>query len=127
MAFSLCHHKSERGAFARYLQYKLQDSSGKKTFIDVDHVIDRDLILSTVCETLDTLVVLLTEKMLGQAWCAGEVTTAVMLEIPVVVLRNADSMVDFGDIQEKIPFVRNFELDGSYLRRRGVTKSLLQD
>ena len=50
-----------------------------------------------------------------------------MLKIPVVVLLNADSMVDFGDIQEKFFSILNFELDGSYLRRRGVARSVLQE
>jgi hypothetical protein len=58
-------------------------------------VIDRNFILSAVGESLNTLVVLLTEKMLGQAWCARKVTTAVRKN-PVVVLLIADSMVDFG-------------------------------
>jgi hypothetical protein len=79
--YFLSHHKTAAGCMARYMQ-QLLDGDGK-IFLDSDHLQDLDLLIDIVRKDVDVLLVILSEDIFWRPWCAAEITTAVLNEIPI--------------------------------------------
>jgi len=52
--------------------------------LDADQLEDLELIFETVRSSTRNLVVLLTQEVLSRMWCAGEIVTAQLFNIPMV-------------------------------------------
>eukprot|EP00930_Biecheleria_cincta_P007717 TRINITY_DN108978_c0_g1_i1.p1 TRINITY_DN108978_c0_g1~~TRINITY_DN108978_c0_g1_i1.p1 ORF type:complete len:669 (+),score=107.63 TRINITY_DN108978_c0_g1_i1:222-2009(+) len=83
----LCHHKAGAGVLARQLKMLLANQSQGKVFLDSDQLEDLDLIFDTVRGKTKNLVILLSPEVLTRMWCAGEIVTAHVNRIPIVVLK----------------------------------------
>jgi len=86
--FFICHHKAGAGAFARWLKYRLCHSlnSQGRVFVDSDNLDDLDLLFSYVGEDTKVLVVLCSPEIFTRPWCIGEMTTARLMKVPVVLV-----------------------------------------
>ena len=54
-----------------------------KTFLDSDHLQDLDALIDTVRKDVDVLLIILTEDIFWRPWCAAEITTCVLNDIPI--------------------------------------------
>ena len=88
-AFFICHHKKTAGALSRLLQIKCQQRTTFEmpTFIDADYLANLNVLFDTVRCYLRNLVVALHGEVLTRPWCAGEITTAIRNQVPVIPLR----------------------------------------
>jgi len=86
--YFLCHHKGGCGSFARLMKMQLNENAkvSEDVFLDSDDLQDLNRLFDVVREDLSTLVVLCTKEILMRPWCAGEITTARMNNIPVVLV-----------------------------------------
>lgn len=86
--YFLCHHKGGCGSFARLLKMNMTGDAKvtEKVFLDSDDLQDLNRLFDVVREDLGTLVVLCTKEVLMRPWCAGEITTARMNNVPVVTV-----------------------------------------
>ncbi|CAE8616377.1 unnamed protein product [Polarella glacialis] len=82
-AVFLCHHKAGAGSLARFIKTILANHSNSRIFLDSDQLEDLALIFDAVRQS-SNLVVLLSPELLKRMWCAGEVTTAVENQVPIV-------------------------------------------
>jgi len=102
----ICHQKQSAGALARLLNLHLEDALQREVFLDADHLSRLDTLFGFVRNDTDTLVVLLTSRLLHSPWCLGEVTTASMYGVKTlpVYLQGFDppSVQWVGTIQEVV-------------------------
>jgi hypothetical protein len=80
----LCHHKVGCAAGARLMQMDLELYLGGPVFLDSDNLENLEGLLDIVRSRVKNMVVLLTAKTLSRPWCAGEITTAFLNQVPLV-------------------------------------------
>ncbi len=80
----LCHHKEAAGSLARFIKTNIEDYLGVSVFLDSDELDSIESIFDIVGRCTGNLVVLLTKMVLTRVWCAGEITTAKVNNIPIV-------------------------------------------
>ena len=113
--YFLSHHKAAAGCMARYMQQLLEGEG--KTFLDSDHLQDLDMLIDTVRKDVDVLVVILTEDIFWRPWCAAEITTCVLNDIPIQLCAvegysRGPDLLD-GDLYEKLrASIPESDLDG---------------
>ena len=90
--FFLCHHKEGGGCFARLLKMRLvkHPQVTRQVFLDSDNLQDLSVLFSVVATRIDTLVVLCTRSILLRPWCVGEMTTARVHSLDVILLSFPD-------------------------------------
>lgn len=90
--FFLCHHKGGCGAFARMLKTHLVENPRVSgcVFLDSDDLQDLNKLFQFVREELDNLVVLCTREIMMRPWCVGEMVTARLNKVPVVMVKFPD-------------------------------------
>ncbi|CAK0909838.1 unnamed protein product [Prorocentrum cordatum] len=86
--FFLCHHKVSAGAFCRLLKVHLLKDRRTRgfVFLDADYLEDLNKLFSYVSSETETLAALCTKELLTRPWCAGELTTARLTSIDVVLI-----------------------------------------
>jgi hypothetical protein len=82
----LCHHKEGAGSLARYVKMKMGQFSRSTVFLDSDQLDDLESIFNIVSADTKNLVVLLTKRTLVRPWCAGEIVSAFVNEVPIVTV-----------------------------------------
>jgi len=80
----LCHHKEGAASLSRYIKMLVTRVTSGSVFLDSDQLEELDLIFDTVRATSRNLVLLATKMTLDRPWCAGEITTAKVNNIPIV-------------------------------------------
>jgi hypothetical protein len=98
--FFLCHHKGGCGSFARLMKMHLLESSKvkAKVFLDSDDLVDLNKLFDFVRNDLMTLVVLCSKEVLMRPWCAGEMTTARLNNVPVRLVLFSDFSFPTQDV-----------------------------
>ena len=86
--FFLCHHKQGGGGFSRLLKWRLKRDGRVRrgVFLDADDLQDLNLLFGFVGNDTDTLVVICTSEILARPWCVGEMTTARLHGVDVVLV-----------------------------------------
>ena len=86
--FFLCHHKQGGGGFTRLLKWLLKRDRRvrRQVFLDADDLQDLNLLFGFVGNDTDTLVVICTSEILARPWCVGEMTTARLHAVDVVLV-----------------------------------------
>jgi len=93
--FFLCHHKAATGAFARTLKTYLLSipSVTRAVFLDTDDLQDLGSLFGNVGNDSDTLVVCVSNGIWLRHWCIGEVTTAYLNKVQVVLVMMAEGKI----------------------------------
>ena len=86
--FFLCHHKIGGGGFARLLKVLLKSTSAvsRDVFLDADNLEDLALLFAHVGNQTETLIVLCTAEVMSRVWCVGEMTTARLHGVDVILV-----------------------------------------
>ena len=86
--FFLCHHKQGGGGFTRLLKWLLKRDRRvrRRVFLDADDLQDLNRLFGFVGNDTDTLVVICTSEILARPWCVGEMTTARLHAVDVVLV-----------------------------------------
>lgn len=124
--FFICHHKGGAGAFARLLKTHLLENTKVTSgvFLDSDDLQDLNKLFEFVREELDTLVVVCTKELMTRPWCAGELTTARLNNVPLVLVL----LPDFSFPDENL--INNYmqHVPGtSTLAPHGISEAMVQE
>jgi hypothetical protein len=89
----LTHHKGGAAVLARYLKLKLKQICSDEIFLDADNLDNLDVLFDIVRCGTKALCAILTQETLSRMWCAGEITTAFVCKVPIVLLACDDYAV----------------------------------
>jgi hypothetical protein len=78
------------------LKRLIESDSGAKVFLDSDQLSEIDLIFDIVRASVRNLIVLLSKMVLTRPWCAGEITTAQVNNVPLCPV-GCNDYVDKGE------------------------------
>jgi len=91
------------------LQLEIGKLEGGRTniFIDADNLSNLDFLMRTVRSKVDVLIVLVTHDIWWRPWCAGEITSASISGVPIVLVIMDDHdmaplQLDFSSIAEQV-------------------------
>ena len=90
----ICLNKAGAAAQSRVIRLLIQELPPHDCFIDSDHLVELDQLYSAVRGYLNTLLIYLTGEIMSRPSCIGEMTTAVMNEINIVVV-HCSSFIPF--------------------------------
>lgn len=112
-SFFVCHSKGDAGMQARVLQLTLQKFSiwPSAVFLDADHLSNLDTLFDTVRSRVRNLVVFLSKSTLTRPWCAGEIVTAVINKVPIIVVRCED-FVEPEDVVANVSKMFDYSASG---------------
>merc|ERR1719387_309626 len=122
----LCHHKEGAAIFARWFKLALRERSNDRVFLDVDYLDRLDKIFGCVRDNTKNLVILLTRETLYRIWCAGEVASGILYNVPTIPVACED-WVEPSD--EKLVELNTIWTKGqkSQVASLGVEVSMIQE
>eukprot|EP00971_Amphidinium_carterae_P216413 4295575-Amphidinium_carterae.1 len=124
--FFLCHHKAGAGAYTRLLKMQLLEHPKvtSNVFVDSDNLDNLDRLFDYVGNDTGTLCCICSEQLFTRAWCVGEMCTAHLKKVRVVlvILPTAVLPNDFF-IEEIEQRIANMEV----LTESGMSTQMLAD
>eukprot|EP00971_Amphidinium_carterae_P293122 5819690-Amphidinium_carterae.1 len=124
--FFLCHHKNGSGAYTRLLKMSLKDSPKVRSdvFVDSDNLDNLDRLLDYVAHSTSTLIAIMSEELFTRPWCVGEICTAKVKNVKVVLVELPSAVLpDDRFIEEVERRVANLEV----LTENGIGRQLVCD
>jgi len=121
--YFLCHHKHGAGNFARLLKLHLlaHKHTQRKVFVDSDDLEDLSKLFSLVRNETERLILLGSRDVLRRSWCVGEVTVAMVNEVPINIL----SWPDFPQI-DACAIDKYVEAANSQLAQHGIDAPMMR-
>jgi len=122
--FFLCHHKNGSGAYTRLLKMSLKESPRvqQDVFIDSDHLDNLDKLFDYVANDTSTLTVVASEELFTRPWCVGEICTAMVKKVRVVLVALPSAILpDQQFIEDLDQRITNLEV----LTENGMGRELL--
>jgi len=124
--FFLCHHKNGAGAYVRLLKMFLMESPKlrSKVFVDSDNLDNLDRLFDYVGNDTGTLAVICTAEVFTRPWCVGEMCTARLKKVKVVLVKLPSCELPDEEFLENLSqAICNIEV----LTENGIAMNIVRD